>query len=132
MFKDGSGNSTYLGSPQCTKHNANQVVYGDLVKNRPNYGQYPINNLMVMKYSATTGFMNCMNGFTIGFTQCPNLPPVNASCIQQNNCGSNTTCTTYCGVSPGLYNTCAQFGTNFMTQACNTFINSQGYISVNF
>jgi hypothetical protein len=134
MHKDGSGNSFYIGSAQCTNHTVGQVIYGDMVKNRAGYTNYNLNAVMIMKYSSTTAFFQCMNGYASGFLACPSLPAVNAQCISQTpNCVMNQNCINYnCGVSPALYNTCASYASNYMTGLCNTFTTNHSYFTVNF
>ncbi|MBY0515491.1 MAG: hypothetical protein K2P81_01180 [Bacteriovoracaceae bacterium] len=108
MYKDGSGNSTYLGSAQCTKHNQGQVVYGNVSKNRNGYSGYQINSVMVLKYSGTNAFFQCMNAYGTYFQ----------SCMAQYN--NNQFYQSYCNTQ----------ATNYMTNLCNTFKNNYPYSQV--
>lgn len=108
MYKDGSGNSTYLGSAQCTKHNQGQIVYGNLSKNRNGYAGYQINSVMVLKYSGTTAFFQCMNAYGSYFQTCMNQ--------YLNN--------------PYYQNYCNTQATNYMTNLCNAFKSNYPYSQV--
>jgi hypothetical protein len=108
MYKDGSGNSTYLGSAQCTKHNQGQIVYGNLNKNRNGYAGYQINSVMVLKYSGTTAFFQCMNAYGSYFQTCMNQ--------YLNN--------------PYYQNYCNTQASNYMTNLCNAFKSNYPYSQV--
>ena len=60
-FKDPSGASTYIGNPQCTYTSAGQVIQGKLMKDRPGYGTYPLNGVIVMKEPLLPEYINCMH-----------------------------------------------------------------------
>jgi hypothetical protein len=109
MYKDGTGNSTYLGSAQCTKHNQGQVVFGNVSKNRNGYAGYPINSVMVLKYSGTGAFFQCMNAYGSAFN----------SCMSQY--GGNAFYQSYCDTQAKTY----------MANLCNTFKSNYPYSQVN-
>jgi hypothetical protein len=108
MYKDASANSTYLGSAQCTKHNQGQVVFGNLNKNRNGYSGYQINSVMVIKYSGSTAFFQCMNGYGSYYQSCMSS--------YLNN--------------PFYQNYCNSQATTYMTNLCNTFKTNYPYSQV--
>jgi hypothetical protein len=116
MYKDSSNNSTYLGSAQCTIHTAGQVSYGYVSKNRAGYGHQPVNGVMVMKYSATTAFFQCMNGYATSYQPC-------AVACQQTypfNSAPHQQCVSSCAVN----------ATAYMNSMCSNFKASYPYIDV--
>lgn len=116
MYKDTNNSSTYLGVAQCTTHTAGQVSYGYVSKNRVNYGQYPVNGVMVMKYSATTAFYQCMNGYATSYNPCA------AACQQSYayNAGMYQQCVS----------NCASKATSYMNSMCSNFKSSYPYIDI--
>ncbi len=115
LYKDASNNSTWLGAAQCTIHSANQVTYGYVSKSRSGYTQYPVNGVMVMKYSATNAFFQCMNGYATNYQACaPNCAPY----------GSNPSYYQQCLAS------CGTQATNYMNSMCNTFRSGYAYIDI--
>lgn len=108
MFRDSAGNSLYLGNAQCTKHNQGQVVTGQLEKNRQGYAGYQINSVMVMKYSGTNAFFQCMNAYG----------------TQYNGCMSSF------GGNPFYQSYCQSQAQTYMTTICNTFKSSYPYSQV--
>ncbi len=108
MFRDSTGNSLYLGTAQCTKHNQGQVVTGQLQKNRQGYAGYQINSVMVLKYSGTNAFFQCMNAYGAQYNAC------------LSSFGGNTFYQSYCQSQAQTY----------MTTICNTFKNSYPYSQV--
>lgn len=108
MFRDSSGNSLYLGNAQCTKHNQGQVVTGQLDKNRQGYAGYQINSVMVLKYSGTNAFFQCMNAYG----------------SQYNGCMSSF------GGNPFYQSYCQSQAQTYMTTICNTFKSSYPYSQV--
>lgn len=70
MFRDPNGLSTYLGNAQCTKHNQGQTVMGSVQKSRVGYTGLQINSVMVLKYSGTTAFFQCMNAYGTALSAC--------------------------------------------------------------
>ena len=120
MFKDTSGNSTYLGSAQCTKHNANQVVYGNVSKNRTGHSSYPVNSVMVLKYSGTTAFNQCMQAYDIKYAACraSACAPYSYNATLYNQCLINASAT------------CDSEAKKYMTSACNSFKASTPYIQI--
>jgi hypothetical protein len=117
MYRDTSGNSTYTGRAQCTKHTANQVIYGVLVKDRSGYQQYPLNNIMVLKYSSLNAFFNCMNAYS----------QYGQSCAQTRGC--NAMANNPVGQSQCM-SMCATEATNYMNQTCSTFRNTHSYVEI--
>jgi hypothetical protein len=109
MFKDSTGNSLYLGNAQCTKHNQGQSMIGQLNKNRPGHSGYQINSVMVLKYSGTNAFFQCMNGYGFRLNEC------------MAQFGGNPFYQTYCQGQAQTY----------MTNLCNAFKNNYPYSQVN-
>lgn len=93
-YKDAAGNSTYIGNPQCTYVNANQVYNTSLEKNRSGFSAFPINGMMVMFESMLVEYFGCMDGYT-KFLQA-NCP------VNQNSA-------------------CVQAASNYRAQVCNQF-----------
>jgi hypothetical protein len=108
MYKDTAGNSTYLGTAQCTKHNQGQIVYGNVSKNRSGYAGYQINSVMVLKYSGTSAFYQCMNAYGVSFQSC------------MGAYGNNSFYQSYCDTQ----------AKNYMTGLCNTFKSNYPYSQV--
>ncbi len=102
-YKDTSGSSMYLGQPQCTLHNANQVIYGSIPKTRIGFTQYPINGAMVMKRSSLSAYFNCMDAYAAYVaTYCPN----------------------------GVTSACQVAAQNYMTSMCNQFKTQHSYMDI--
>lgn len=108
MYKDTAGNSTYLGTAQCTKHNQGQIVTGSVSKNRNGYAGYQINSVMVLKYSGTNAFYQCMNAYGVQFQTC------------MGAYGNNSFYQSYCDTQ----------AKNYMTSLCNTFKSNYPYAQV--
>jgi len=108
MYKDTAGNSTYLGTAQCTKHNQGQIVTGNVSKNRNGYAGYQINSVMVLKYSGTSAFYQCMNAYGVSFQSC------------MGSYGNNAYYQSYCDTQ----------AKNYMTGLCNTFKSNYPYAQV--
>lgn len=120
MYKDSAGNSAYVGNAQCTKHNANQVVYGTLTKNRSGYTQYPVNGVMVIKYSGTNSFFQCMNAYGTSYESCRA-----AACAPYSGNGAY-----YQSCMAASNAACDASARNYMTSVCNTFKGSSPYIDI--
>jgi hypothetical protein len=115
LYKDSNNNSTWLGAAQCTIHSAGQVSYGYVSKSRSGYTQYPVNGVMVMKYSATNAFFQCMNGYATSYQACaPNCAPYG------NNPTTYQQCLSACGTQ----------ATNYMSSMCSTFRSGYAYIDI--
>lgn len=120
LYKDSAGNSTYLGTAQCTKHNDGQVSYGYISKNRNGYAGYPVNGVMVLKYSGTNAFFQCMQAYDINYQAC-----------------KVSSCQSYAS-NPSLYNqcinsfisTCDSSAKSYMSNVCTAFRNSYPYIDI--
>ena len=99
MYKDAAGNSTYLGSAQCTKHNQGQVVMGNVSKGRTGYAGYQVNSVMVVKYSGSGAFFQCMNAYGTTFQACMNsyrgLATYQAYCDNQAKTYMSSLCNTF-------------------------------------
>ncbi len=108
MFRDSSGKSTYLGNAQCTKHNQNQVIVGTVSKNRTGHAGYQINSVMILKYSSTNAFFQCMNAYGVAYN----------SCMQSY------------GGNPFYQNYCDGQGNTYMNNLCNTFRSNHPYAQV--
>ncbi len=111
-YKDAQGASTYIGNPQCTFTTSNQVVSGNLYKDRPGFNTYPLNGVIVMKEPLLPEYMGCMNGYV-------NWP--------RNVCPNGAT-TSYCGYwlprcpyGGRTNSSCDVEAKNYMTQICNSF-----------
>lgn len=102
-YKDTAGSSMYLGQPQCTFHNANQVIYGSLPKTRVGFSNYPIKGVMVMKRSALTAYFSCMDAY-VNFVA------------------------TYCPT--GVTAACQRDGQAYMTNLCNEFKTMNSYMDI--
>jgi hypothetical protein len=105
-YKEGSGSSTYIGQPQCYYQVANQIVSGQLYKNRPGFTSYPLNALMIMRETSLTAYFNCMHAL-LNYqypASCPYGAQTNASC-----------------------NAMAQ---NYMNQVCNDFKVQHSYLDI--
>lgn len=121
LYKDAAGNSVYLGNAQCTKHNAGQVSYGYLQKTRNGYTGYPVNGVMVLKYSGTAAFFQCMQAYEINYNACKV-----STC--QAAYGANPTLYTQCMNS--LITNCDTAAKQYMANVCTAFRNSYPYIDI--
>ena len=85
-YRDGSGNSTYLGQPQCTYTEADREYEGRLYKTRSGFTGFAINGVIVLKYGLHTSYFNCMNA-AVNFvsSQCPMGAATSAACAQAAN-----------------------------------------------
>jgi hypothetical protein len=122
-FKEANGASTYLGNPQCTYTNSNQIIEGKLIKDRPGFNTYPINGVIVMNEPLVPEYIGCMQGYV-------NWP--------RNICPNGAT-TAYCGYwlprcpYGGRTNpSCDLEAKNYMSQICNGFKSRYGnsYIDI--
>lgn len=52
--------SFYIGNPNCTNHQSNEVLTGTLRATRPNYSHFKINAMMVMKESSVNLYLECL------------------------------------------------------------------------
>jgi hypothetical protein len=99
MFKNGSNLSTYLGNAQCTKHNQGQSMEGTVSKNRTGHSGYQINSVMVLKYSGTNAFFQCMNAYGQAYTSClagyGNNPFYKSYCESQGTTYMNNLCNSF-------------------------------------
>jgi hypothetical protein len=109
MYKDANNLSTYLGNAQCTKHNQGQTLEGTVSKNRNGYAGYQINSVMVLKYSATNAFFQCMNAYGQAYTSC------------MAGYGNNQFYKSYCESQ----------GTTYMNNLCNSFKTNYPHSQVN-
>lgn len=117
MYKDGSGNSTYLSTePQCFRQEAGKEVYGKLYKTRNGYTNQPLNGLMVMKQSALVAFYNCMNA--ISRYSDPSCPYGAQTPTYQQR------------VPPYQIVNCLQRAQSFMSQQCNDFKVMYSYLDI--
>lgn len=94
-YKDQYGSSTYLGDPQCTYTQSEQVYTGRLYKNRSGFTNYAINGVMVMREGLLPEYFQCMDAYQ-----------------QYINyyCPANQT-----------YAPCVQGATNYRNSICNNF-----------
>ncbi len=109
LYKDSSGNSAYVGHAKCTKHNENQVVFGTVVKDRAGYTGHPVNGVMVVKYSGTTAFFQCMNAYGLNNQAC-----LSSCAPYQGNAQAYQACAYTCDSNAKTYmaNVCANFKAN--------------------
>jgi len=121
LYKDTAGNSVYLGSAQCTKHNASQISYGYLQKTRSGYTGYPVNGVMVIKYSGTSAFFQCMQAYDINYNSCKV-----STC--QAAYGNNASLYAQCMNS--LITSCDTNAKTYMANVCTAFKNSYPYIDI--
>ena len=121
LYKDSAGNSVYLGSAQCTKHNAGQISYGYVQKTRSGYTNYPVNGVMVLKYSGTTAFFQCMQAYDINYQSCKV-----STC--QAAYGANAQLYAQCMNS--LLTSCDNAAKQYMANVCTAFRNSYPYIDI--
>ncbi|MBT3982820.1 MAG: hypothetical protein HOE90_15785 [Bacteriovoracaceae bacterium] len=63
-YRDGTGSSFYIGPAQCLFHDKDEVYEGTFLIDRYGYTSSSFNGLMIMKYSKTTDYFNCMLGYT--------------------------------------------------------------------
>ena len=122
-YKESNGSSTYIGQPQCTYTTSNQVISGQLYKDRPGFSNYPLNGMIVMKEPLLPEYINCMQGYV-------NWP--------RNVCPNGAT-TSYCAYwlprcpYGGQSNQgCDAEGKNYMANICTAFKTkySNSYIDI--
>jgi hypothetical protein len=111
-YKDASGSSTYIGNPQCTLTQTEQIISGKLYKDRSGFSTYPLNGVIVMKEPLLTEYFSCMNayvGWPLNVCQngqnqqycsywsprCPNGARTNASCETEARNYMSTTCNSF-------------------------------------
>lgn len=116
-FKDATGSSTYLGSPQCTYTTANTIVTGKLYKDRSGYSNYALNGVIVMRETLTPSYFNCMNAYLNW--------PANACQISSNYqyCQYwRNQCPYGGGTTSGT--PCSNAATSYMNSVCTSFKNT--------
>ncbi len=92
-YRDGSGNSTYLGQPQCFLPVALKISYGTLYKTRSGFTGNPINGVMIMKESSLTAYYSCMNAYVnYASSACPYGPRTSAACDHAARALMTTSC----------------------------------------
>jgi hypothetical protein len=114
LYKDGSGNSTYIGQPQCTLVNApDAVITGSLPKNRSGFESYPINGVLVMKEAHLPAYYQCMHAYINWIPQaCP------------SGVGSSPYCGHWlprCPYGTRTNPACDAAARDYMSQVCNAF-----------
>lgn len=121
-YKESNGSSTYIGNPQCTLTTSNQVISGQLYKDRPGFSNHPLNGVMVMKEGLVPEYMACMQGYV-------NWP--------RNRCsGTNDSYCAYwvpsCPYGAQSNAQCDAEGKNYMAYLCNAFKSkySNAYVDV--
>lgn len=122
-YKEANGSSTYIGNPQCTTTTSNQIVTGKLYKDRPGFGSYPLNGVIVMKEPLLPEYYSCMQGY-VGWPR--------------NACPSGAT-SSYCAYwlprcpYGGQTNSgCDMEAKNYMGNLCNAFKSkySNAYVDI--
>lgn len=121
-YKESNGSSTYIGNPQCTLTTSNQVISGQLYKDRSGFSNHPLNGVMVMKEGLVPEYMGCMQGYV-------NWP--------RNRCsGANDSYCAYwvprCPYGAQSNAACDAEGKNYMAYLCNTFKSkySNAYVDI--
>ncbi len=122
-YKDASGASTYIGNPQCTFTTASQTIQGKLMKDRPGYGTYPLNGVIVMKEPLLPEYINCMHGY-VNWPR--NACPGGATSSYCNNWLPR------CPVGAKSNISCDAEARNFMANICTNFRTkfSNSYIDI--
>ena len=94
--KDQSGNSAYLGGPQCFAPQAGVITMGQLSKTRSGFTNSTLNGLMVMKESSLTAYFTCMDAYiTFTHPSCPYGANTNSTCAQMANASMATICNNF-------------------------------------
>ncbi len=122
-YKESNGSSTYIGQPQCTYTTSNQVVSGQLYKDRPGFSNYPLNGMIVMKEPLLPEYINCMQGYVNWpRNMCPNGPT-------DQNCASAISSCPYGGRTNA---SCDSGARSYMATICNAFKSkySNSYIDI--
>lgn len=122
-YKDAQGASTYIGNPQCTYTTSNQVVTGNLYKNRNGFQTYPLNGVIVMKEPLLPEYMACMNGY-VAWPQnvCPQGPNTSYCAYWIPRCPAGGRSNAQCDTE----------AKNYMSNICNSFKSrySNSYIDI--
>lgn len=63
-YRDSYGSSFYIGPAQCLYHEKDTIYEGTFVIDRYGYTSTHFNAVMIMKYSLTDDYFNCMLGYT--------------------------------------------------------------------
>lgn len=109
-YKDQSGNSTYLGDPQCTLTVAGNIYSGKLFITRQGFQNYPMTGVIIMKEPLLDGYYQCMHSFVTGSMNCANSPAYQ-TCFQQQRF-----------TNPAAHQYCCQLQAKaYQAQVCNTF-----------
>lgn len=108
-YRDSTGSSTYLGTPQCLYTEAGKDYEGRLYKDRTNLATNPINGVIVLKYGLHIEYFNCMNAAVNWpanvcpygatgqpclqyYASCPSGAATNASCSAAANTHMRQVC----------------------------------------
>ena len=127
IYKESNtGNSTYIGMPQCTTARLDTTKTGSFVIDRPGFQNLLPNGAMVMQYGLLPSYYNCMNGYINWLQQaCPNGPYTSAYCanvVPRCPAGGNTNAS------------CDQAAKQYMNQVCSEFKNtySNAFVQIDF
>lgn len=63
-YRDSYGSSFYIGPAQCLNHEKDTIYEGSFLVDRYGYTSSHFNAVMIMKYSLTDDYFNCMLGYT--------------------------------------------------------------------
>lgn len=115
-YRDNSGNSTYLGQPQCMFTEAGKDYEGRLHKSRSGFTGYAINGVIVLKYGLHNAYFNCMNAsLSWPANACPRGANTSQQCYQLY--GS-------CPAGSATNSNCSAMANNYMAQVCEQFKSS--------
>lgn len=112
-YKDSAGASTYIGNPQCTFTTSNVTIQGKLFKDRPGFGSYPINGVIVMREPLLPEYIGCMHAYLNW--------PVNACPGGANSSPYCNNWVSQCPAGPNSNPNCNQEARNYMSVVCNNF-----------
>jgi hypothetical protein len=116
-YKDQSGNSTYIGQPQCTFTTQGSVIQGRLVKDRQGYQNHPLNGMIVMRENLLPEYFGCMQAYTSWpLNACPQ-GAANSYCAywlpQCGSYGAKTSANCDSGARAYMNSLCSQFKSKY-------------------
>lgn len=128
--KYSNGSSAYVGIAQCTYHADDDVLTGEMIKNRPGFESSAINAVMIMKKASINAYFDCMDEVprflaTQSVTYLGS--PYTCSYIQSTNCSmyaSNQAQYDVCNI-------CLSAANNSKNQKCSNFQVQHQYIDWN-
>lgn len=112
-YRDSTGSSTYLGTPQCVYTEAGRDYEGRLYKDRTGFSGYTINGVIVLKYGLHTEYFGCMNAsLNWPANACPYGANTNQACWQYY---------ASCPLGASSSAACATNANAYMRQVCEQF-----------